>query len=126
MVLEIRLSPKKDQVDFIFCVTRAERDSLNDFLGQIDNILNLHSTKNWKVISDFCKEWGRPSSQLYTNVISIWLEFDSKLETNKFTPGFFFGSNSFLENQLIQVMVSPIGFSNQPLRFCYQARSHQY
>ena len=103
MVLESRLSPVKDQVDFLFCVTRAERDSFNDFLSQIDNNLNLHSTKNWKVISDFCKEWGRPSSQLFTNVISTWLEFDFKLESiDNFNPGFFFGSNSFFSNQLIQ------------------------
>lgn len=106
-ILECRLSPHENQVDFALAVIK-EKDEF-ERLANLDPISPV-----WKNIRLFCRECQSPDSALYSTVDNVWLEFDINSPTSQLpTPGFFFGfkketivaSNSWVPEKAIKLLL---------------------
>lgn len=97
--LECRLGSDQPSSDFLFCVTRREREQLQtpvEFEALPPGLLALPL---WQRILRFTKAWSDSSSELYHKVLMVWFEFDlepgSAGRDALAAPGFFLGSKEF-------------------------------
>lgn len=75
---ESHLNSPKARADYLFAVSSrgGEREALAALIknGSLPDI--FIDDPNWRIISNFILEWANPKSNLYNNVLGLWLEFD--------------------------------------------------
>lgn len=76
---ESRLNSPDGRADFLFAVSSlgGEREALLRFLHNEHEAHQFLRHKEWQNIRDFVTTWANPASELYTNVLGLWLEFDT-------------------------------------------------
>jgi hypothetical protein len=76
---ETRLGTPDACADYLFAVSskKEEREALVNFLQNENEATQLLQRQEWRHIRDFAITWADPASELYTNVLGLWLEFDT-------------------------------------------------
>jgi len=76
---ESRLSSPDPRADYLFAVSskKGEREALVNFLQYEDKAKQFLQQQEWQHLRDFATTWADPTSELYSNVLGLWLEFDT-------------------------------------------------
>lgn len=76
---ESRLSSPDARADFLFAVSSqgGEREALLHFLHDEHEAQQFLRHNEWQHLRDFAATWANPDSELYTNILGLWLEFDT-------------------------------------------------
>ncbi len=75
---ESRLGTPEARADFLLAVSSrgGEREELLHFLNS-DQAQRLFNRSEWRHLREFVAAWADPNSELYSNVLGLWLEFDT-------------------------------------------------
>jgi len=76
---ESHLNSPDARSDYLFAVSskRGEREILADFLQNGKEAKYLLQKQEWQHLKNFTTTWIDPKSDLFLNVLGLWLEFDS-------------------------------------------------
>ncbi len=74
--LETRLARDAPQVDVVLHIEEAGRAILAGENPRVQLARALRAHPAWHRVTEFCREWGDPTSPLHRNVDHIWLEID--------------------------------------------------
>ena len=95
-LFEIRLDKGNYQVDLHQCISLKNKEP-QILVEHINKLALSHQEFNqpvWNRIRDFCKIWSDSSSDLYSAISDIWLEFDiHESNPHLLTPCIFLGIN---------------------------------
>jgi len=78
-IFESRLNSYDNQSDYCFAISskNGEREVLLDLLNKGKLPKRFLKNSAWKNLREFTKEWIKPNSILYENIIGLWFEFDT-------------------------------------------------
>jgi hypothetical protein len=84
---ETRLCSPHAVADYLFAISsrNGEREAFASFLQNEDATKHLLQTQQWQHLRSFAITWVNPKSEIHTNVLGLWLEFDSA-ESSQETP----------------------------------------
>jgi hypothetical protein len=75
---ETRLDSPNACADYLFAISsmKGEREAFVSLLQNENEEKHLLQKQEWQYLLNFAATWADPKSELYTNVLGLWLEFD--------------------------------------------------
>jgi hypothetical protein len=75
---ETRLGSPNTVADYLFAISskRGEREAFSSFLLNENAAQRLLQKPEWQHLRNFAQRWVDSESQLFTNILGLWLEFD--------------------------------------------------